>query len=97
MNLKFLQMCQACQNQTDFTDLKFSSVDQSTLDPYNGATAMTEVSQEEIEFYKRVKAAKAKKKNSTEPMKWSTVNVSIFFYTYICDDFIWCACGIFEI
>jgi hypothetical protein len=73
MNLKFLQMCQACQNQTDFTDLKFSSVDQSTLDPYNGATAMTEVSQEEIEFYKRVKAAKAKKKNSTEPLKWSTV------------------------
>ena len=57
---------------------------------------MTEVSQEEIEFYKIVKAAKAKKKNSTEPMKWSTVNVSIFFYTYICDDFIWCACAIFK-
>jgi hypothetical protein len=72
MNLQFLQMCQASQNQTDFTDLKFSSVDQSTLDPYNGATAMTEVSQEEIELNKRVKAAKAKK-NTTESLKWSTI------------------------
>jgi hypothetical protein len=34
---------------------------------------MTEFSQEEIEVYKRVKAAKAKKENAIEPMEWSTV------------------------
>jgi hypothetical protein len=90
-------MCQDCQSQTDFKTSNSRQSINPTSGPYNGATAMTEVSQEEIEFYKRVKAAKDKKKNSTEPMKWSTVNVSIFFYTYVCDDFIWCACAIFEI
>jgi hypothetical protein len=61
---------------------------------------LPEFFQEQIEVYKRVKiaikkndserAAKSKKKNSTEPSTESGVlyNVTIFFFTYLSDDFI---------